>query len=220
MVVRTVRRGGRIPAAGIAAGTQDRAAKARDSRRAAGRARSLHRLRRGGLRSRSGHRQGLRRARSHLPVARLRAPADHTEIRAGKPRVEAFKNFAARTKVDDVQSLVALLVQTDKFGTSLAQALRTHAETLEDQAAPERRRTCRQARREARVPACAVPVPSALHRHSRTRRDHIRPCIQNANHQSTRSQSNEHHHSRHARRPCVLVVFYMARRRSRLSQED
>ena len=52
-----------------------------------------------------------------------------TEIRAGKPRVEAFRNFAARTKVDDVQSLVALLVQTDKFGTSLAQALRTHADT-------------------------------------------------------------------------------------------
>jgi len=52
-----------------------------------------------------------------------------TEIRAGKPRIEAFKNFAARTKVDDVQSLVALLVQTDRFGTSLAQALRTHADT-------------------------------------------------------------------------------------------
>jgi len=52
-----------------------------------------------------------------------------TEIRAGKSRMEAFKNFAARTQVDDVQSLVALLVQTDKFGTSIAQALRTHAET-------------------------------------------------------------------------------------------
>lgn len=52
-----------------------------------------------------------------------------TEIRAGKRRVEAFRNFAARTKVDDVQSLVALLIQTDKFGTSLAQALRTHADS-------------------------------------------------------------------------------------------
>lgn len=52
-----------------------------------------------------------------------------TEIRAGKSRMEAFKNFATRTLVDDVQSLVALLVQTDKFGTSIAQALRTHAET-------------------------------------------------------------------------------------------
>lgn len=52
-----------------------------------------------------------------------------TEVRAGKPRLEAFRNFAARTKVEDVQSLVALLVQTDRFGTSIAQALRTHAET-------------------------------------------------------------------------------------------
>jgi tight adherence protein C len=52
-----------------------------------------------------------------------------TEIRAGKPRLEALKNFAARTKVDDVRALVAMLVQTDRFGTSVAQALRTHAET-------------------------------------------------------------------------------------------
>jgi tight adherence protein C len=51
------------------------------------------------------------------------------EIRAGKPRIEAFKNFAKRTRVDDVRQLVAMLVQTDRFGTSIAQALRTHAET-------------------------------------------------------------------------------------------
>jgi tight adherence protein C len=52
-----------------------------------------------------------------------------SEMRAGKPRLEAFKNFADRTKVDDVRSLVAMLVQTDRFGTSVGQALRTHAET-------------------------------------------------------------------------------------------
>jgi len=52
-----------------------------------------------------------------------------SETRAGKPRMEAFKNFAERTKVDDVRSLVAMLVQTDRFGTSLGLALRTHAET-------------------------------------------------------------------------------------------
>jgi tight adherence protein C len=52
-----------------------------------------------------------------------------TEVRAGKPRIEAFKNFAERTKVDDVRALVAMLVQTDRFGTSVAQALRTHAAT-------------------------------------------------------------------------------------------
>jgi len=52
----------------------------------------------------------------------------NVETRAGKPRLEAFKNFALRTKVDDVRSLVAMLIQTDRFGTSVAQALRTHAE--------------------------------------------------------------------------------------------
>ena len=52
-----------------------------------------------------------------------------TEIRAGKPRMEALRNFADRTKVADVRALVSMLVQTDRFGTSVAQALRTHAET-------------------------------------------------------------------------------------------
>ena len=52
------------------------------------------------------------------------------EVRAGKNRIEAFKNFAARTRVDDVRSLVAMLVQTDRFGTSVAKALRTHADML------------------------------------------------------------------------------------------
>ena len=51
-----------------------------------------------------------------------------TEIRAGKPRLEAFKNFAERTRVDDVRALVAMLIQTDRFGTSVGQALRTHAD--------------------------------------------------------------------------------------------
>jgi tight adherence protein C len=51
-----------------------------------------------------------------------------TEMRAGKPRIEAFKNFASRTKVDEVRALVSMLVQTDRFGTSVAQALRTHAD--------------------------------------------------------------------------------------------
>ncbi|MBA2306117.1 MAG: type II secretion system F family protein [Acidobacteria bacterium] len=63
------------------------------------------------------------------PALALELQTITTEIRAGKPRIEAFKNFAERTKVDDVRSLVAMLVQTDRFGTSVAQALRTHAET-------------------------------------------------------------------------------------------
>src|SRR5271157_2432501 len=52
------------------------------------------------------------------------------ETRAGKPRVEALKNLAARTGVDDIRGLVATLVQTDRFGTSIAQALRVHSDSL------------------------------------------------------------------------------------------
>jgi tight adherence protein C len=52
------------------------------------------------------------------------------EIRAGKARAEALHNLAARTGVDDLTSLVAVLVQTDKFGTSVAQALRVHSDAL------------------------------------------------------------------------------------------
>jgi len=51
-----------------------------------------------------------------------------TEMRAGKPRIDAFKNFASRTGVDDVRALVNMLVQADRFGTSIALALRTHAD--------------------------------------------------------------------------------------------
>ena len=63
------------------------------------------------------------------PASRRSCRLITTETRAGKPRLEAFRNFAQRTGVDDVRSLVAMLVQTDRFGTSVAQALRTHAAT-------------------------------------------------------------------------------------------
>lgn len=52
------------------------------------------------------------------------------ELRAGTGRAEALHNLATRTGVDDLSSLVAMLVQTDKFGTSVAQSLRVHSETL------------------------------------------------------------------------------------------
>src|SRR5437667_9885815 len=52
------------------------------------------------------------------------------EMRAGKPRAEALRNLTVRTGVDDVRSLVATLVQTDRFGTSVAQALRIHSDSL------------------------------------------------------------------------------------------
>jgi tight adherence protein C len=52
------------------------------------------------------------------------------ELRAGKARAEALHNLAERTGLDDIQSLVTMLVQTDKFGTSVAQSLRVHSDTV------------------------------------------------------------------------------------------
>jgi tight adherence protein C len=52
------------------------------------------------------------------------------EMRAGTPREEALKNFAERTGLADIRSLVSMLIQTDRFGTSVANALRVHADTM------------------------------------------------------------------------------------------
>jgi len=52
-----------------------------------------------------------------------------TEIRAGMPRIEAMRNFSRRTGVEEVRSLVSMLTQTDRFGTSIGEALRVHADT-------------------------------------------------------------------------------------------
>jgi len=52
------------------------------------------------------------------------------ELRAGKPRAEALRNLADRTGVDDLSSLVTMLIQADKFGTSVAQSLRVYSDTL------------------------------------------------------------------------------------------
>jgi tight adherence protein C len=55
------------------------------------------------------------------------------EMRAGKPRAEALRNMVDRTGVDDIRSLVGTLIQTDRFGTSVAQALRVHSDSLRTQ---------------------------------------------------------------------------------------
>ena len=52
------------------------------------------------------------------------------EMRAGKRRAEALRNLAERTGVEEVKKLVAVLIQTDRFGTSIGQSLRGHADYM------------------------------------------------------------------------------------------
>jgi tight adherence protein C len=54
------------------------------------------------------------------------------EIRAGTPREEALRSLYERTGVEDVRSLTMMMIQADRFGTSIADALRIHSETLRD----------------------------------------------------------------------------------------
>jgi tight adherence protein C len=52
------------------------------------------------------------------------------EVRAGKPRLEALKDMGERTMVEDLRGFAAMLIQTEKLGTSLAQSLKVFSETL------------------------------------------------------------------------------------------
>jgi tight adherence protein C len=52
------------------------------------------------------------------------------ELRAGLTREEALRNLSQRTDVEEIRSLVALLIQTDRFGTSIGQALRVHSDSM------------------------------------------------------------------------------------------
>ncbi len=52
------------------------------------------------------------------------------EMRAGKRRAEAMRNFAERTGETEVKKLVAILIQNDRFGTSMGESLRTHSDFL------------------------------------------------------------------------------------------
>ena len=52
------------------------------------------------------------------------------EMRLGKSRTDALRELARRTGLDDIKALVAMLVQTERFGTSIAQSLRVHSDDL------------------------------------------------------------------------------------------
>jgi tight adherence protein C len=69
------------------------------------------------------------------------------EIRVGRERDVALHNLADRTGVDDLHSLVAMLIQTDRFGTSIARAVRAFSDSLRT----KRRQRAEQAAQKAAV---------------------------------------------------------------------
>jgi tight adherence protein C len=71
------------------------------------------------------------------------------QVRAGQERTIAFNQFVRRTGIEDIKSLSAMIVQSEKFGTSLAQALKVYAEAL---------RTRRRLRAEAAVGKAGIKM--------------------------------------------------------------
>jgi tight adherence protein C len=52
------------------------------------------------------------------------------EMRAGTRRADALRNLVSRTGEEEIRKLVAILIQTDRFGTSMADSLRTHSDFM------------------------------------------------------------------------------------------
>ena len=64
------------------------------------------------------------------PVLASQFTLANLEMRSGVPREDALRNMAERTGIEDIQSFVTMLIQTDRFGTAIADALRIHSDTL------------------------------------------------------------------------------------------
>lgn len=64
------------------------------------------------------------------PVLADEMALSNLEMHLGAPRADALRNMAKRTGVEDIASMVATLVQSERFGTSVSQALRTYADAM------------------------------------------------------------------------------------------
>src|SRR5207245_5475002 len=71
------------------------------------------------------------------------------QVRAGQERGKSFNQFVRRTGIEDIKSLSAMIVQSEKFGTSLGQALKVYADAL---------RTRRRLRVEAEVGKAGIKM--------------------------------------------------------------
>ena len=93
--------------------------------------------------------------RTKSPALALEFELVGHETSAGKTTTDALRGLATRTGVADVSSLVALLVQTERFGTSVANALRVHADAM-------RVRRMQRAEERAQVATLKLILPSTM----------------------------------------------------------
>jgi len=86
----------------------------------------------------------------------------HQEMATGIPRTDALRNLAMRTGVEDIYALVAMLIQTDRLGTSIAQALRVHADSMRTRRRQRAEKMARQAAIKLTFPLVFLILPALL----------------------------------------------------------
>ena len=92
----------------------------------------------------------------------------NAEIRAGTPRDEALRHLGGdRTGVDDIASLVTMLIQTDRFGTSIGRSLRVHSDVLRQKRRQRAEEAAAKTAIENGVPSGVLHFPGHVRGHSR-----------------------------------------------------
>lgn len=82
------------------------------------------------------------------------------EIRVGRERSEALRNLADRTGVEDLNSLVGMLIQADRFGTSIAKAVRVYSDSLRTKRRQRAEQAAQKAAFKLLLPLCAFLFPT------------------------------------------------------------
>lgn len=82
------------------------------------------------------------------------------EIRVGRERSEALRNLAERTGVEDLNSLVGMLIQADRFGTSIAKAVRVYSDSLRTKRRQRAEQAAQKAAFKLLLPLCALLFPT------------------------------------------------------------
>jgi tight adherence protein C len=86
----------------------------------------------------------------------------NSEMQTGVSRIDALRNLAERTGVEDIFSLVAMLIQTDKLGTSIAQSLRAHADSMRTRRRQRAEQLARKASIKLAFPLVLLIFPALL----------------------------------------------------------
>ena len=105
---------------------------------------------------------GVRGVHLASPVLASELSLVNREMQTGVSRTDALRHLAERTGMDDLFSLVAMLIQTDRLGTSVAASLRAHAESMRTKRRQRAEQMARKASIKLAFPLVFMVFPALL----------------------------------------------------------